>query len=180
MAFSTTTSSRFSAIPGGIDLAPGPTDNCSHSLKSSLSIVRKTSAKKNGQKRRRRRKKRPSSAMQAAAEAAPVSTSFGKSGRGEASHWNWVKSGKRPPKALSALEKQRYKDVNRKNKGAAAPPIGSVSDVLTEAKLRKRLFQRPLPPLPPPPPLPFFSFFDSDVLSTMTYSSPVSIDTPRC
>ena len=147
MAFSTTTSSRFNSIPGGISLAPSSTDYCSHQLKSSLSISRRSTKLPKALIRKSKKKKikrtRPSSAMQAAAEAAPISTSFGKSGRGEASHWNWVKSGKRPPKALSALEKHKNKTSKQKTNGFGGPIDTSTSDILTEAKLRKRLFQKP-------------------------------------
>ena len=146
MSFSTTTSSRFTSIPGDVDSAPGPTDNCN--LKTTLKFSKKKTNRSKGVERSKKSKRsRPASAIQAAADAAAISTSFGTSGRGEASHWNWVKSGKRPPKVLSAsLEKQRDKDMKKnKKKGGRVLSAGpeTTENKKTRKNIRKRMFEKP-------------------------------------
>ena len=155
MSFSTTSSARFHTLSG---LAPGPTDNC-----TTTTTLRYAKPAKNN-KLSKKRRRRPVSAVQGAADSAPVSTSFGAAGRGNASHWNWVKSGKRPPKELSALEHKRNKDLKKKHRAsnAAAATTGPVGPETndensvngnpgnpgnlgnpTEHQLRKKLFQKP-------------------------------------
>ena len=102
----------------------------------------------------RRRRRRPVSRVEAAAESAATSTSFGVAGRGDASHWNWVKSGSRPPRGISKLEQKRQRALKKKriklhkakadgkeNRGNAV--LAAVTAVEGSNPKAKRRFRKP-------------------------------------
>ena len=92
------------------------------------------------------------SAIEAAAQEASTKTTFGVAGRGDASHWNWVKSGTRPPRILSKLEQQRRRKLKkeatwkkRKNGGKDTRFGGVLEPTADEIEktLPKRKFRKP-------------------------------------
>jgi hypothetical protein len=116
----------------------------------------RTVGQKNQKKRQKKSKKkvraRPSSAMEAAAEEAATKTTFGVSGRGDASHWNWVKSGSRPSKVLGKVARKRRHKLRKdaadhpETANATTSRFGGVLEPSLDAlakTLPKRKFRKP-------------------------------------
>ena len=153
-------------------------------LEEARTIADGPTRKKKLRKKKKRAAARPCSAIEAAAQEAAVKTTFGTSGRGNASHWSWVKGDRKPDKSLDKTTRKRQRKKSKKKKGkensttrfggVVEPTYETVAKTLPKQKFRK---PRKDPSMFHRPPIDIDNYVASHTHLGMTYSG--SFGDPR-